>query len=132
VDVRKLLADLGTGAVGEGPDFEGGSIVGFTGPGRIRIVPDWERVLAPTRASAAVRADWAWLLLPIKWGYPAATSPLAGVIDHYNMGNNSPPGPSFQGSRNASGPAPGVTVENVPSATRVSRNDFLLGASITF
>jgi len=108
-DIRQVLRDLRSGEIDEGPHFRGGTIVGFTDPARLRIVPDWERVVEPARESAEVRAAWAWLVLPIKWGYPATSSPLAGVIEHYNTGNNSPPGPSFQGSWNASGPAPGVT-----------------------
>jgi len=109
VDIRDVLADLRTGEIDEGPTFRSGSIVGFTDSARLRIVPDWERVVGPARESAAVRADWAWLFLPIKWGYPATSSPLAGVIEHYNTGNNSPPAPSFQGGWNASGSAPGVS-----------------------
>jgi len=109
VDHRRVLAALRAGDIDEGPHFRGGSILGFTDPARLRIVPDWERVVEPARESAAVRADWAWLLLPIRWGYPATSSPLAGVIEHYNTGNNSPPGPSFQASWNASGAAQGVT-----------------------
>lgn len=108
-DIRQVLRDLRNGEIDEGPHFEGGTLVGFDDPARLRIVPDWERVVEPARESAEVRAAWAWLFLPIKWGYPATSSPLAGVIENYNTGNNSPPGPSFQGSWNASGPAPGVT-----------------------
>lgn len=108
-DIREVLQGLRSGELDEGPHFEGGTILGFTDPARLRIVPDWERIVEPVRRSAAVRAEWAWMLLPIKWGYPATSSPLAGAIEHYNTGNNSPPGPTFQGSWNASGSAPGVS-----------------------
>ena len=42
------------------------------------------------------RRDWFWMLLPVRWGYPATESPFAGVIPHAETGNLSPFGPMSQ------------------------------------
>ena len=48
---------------------------------RIEIVPDWERVLPLIRTDPVARRAWAWLVLPIRFGYPATRSPkeVAGM-----------------------------------------------------
>ena len=97
VDHRRFLADLAAGRVTDGPVFEREAVVGFQTPGRIRILPDRERIEPLARASAEVRRDWIWFVLPIRWGYPATRSPFAGVLPHFNTGNNAPPGPSYNG-----------------------------------
>ena len=59
------------------------------------------------KKNAQARRDWAWLVLPIRWGYPAAESPLAGVVPHTDLGNNSVLGPSYNAGWNRSGDIPG-------------------------
>jgi hypothetical protein len=62
----------------------------------IRVVPDWERVAELVLERADVRRQWSWLLLPIRWGYPATYSPGAGAIAHVDVGQVAPEGPAFQ------------------------------------
>jgi uncharacterized membrane protein len=57
---------------------------------RVEIVPDWERVHDLMYTDPAVREQWSWLVLPIRWGYPAAESPFAGIISHASTGNLAP------------------------------------------
>jgi hypothetical protein len=57
---------------------------------RIEIVPDWERVHDLMYTNPEVRREWSWLILPIRWGYPAAESPFAGIISHASTGNLAP------------------------------------------
>jgi hypothetical protein len=71
---------------------------------RLTLVPDWERVLPLMREDPAMRLEWSWLILPIRWGYPAAKSPLAGIVAHAETGNLSPPGPAFNNGWNTSEP----------------------------
>ena len=101
--------------------FRRGSIIFFALPDRIEIVPDGERVVKLVKENAQARRDWAWLVLPIRWGYPAAESPLAGVVLHTDLGNNSVLGPSYNAGWNRSGEIPGFqeysphTYKNLPS-----------------
>lgn len=101
--------------------FRRGSTIIFPLPDRIEIVPDGERVVKLVKENAQARRDWAWLVLPIRWGYPAAESPLAGVVLHTDLGNNSVLGPSYNAGWNRSGEVPGFqeysphTYKNLPS-----------------
>ncbi len=74
---------------------------------RLELVPDAERVLPLMKTSARARRDWSWLLLPIRWGYPAVESPFAGIIPNADTGNASPVGPSFNGGWNRTGASAG-------------------------
>ena len=87
--------------------YRRGSVVGFASRDRIKILPDGERVVDLVKADTQARRDWAWLVLPIRWGYPATESPLAGRIEHANFGNISVVGPSYNAGWNRSGDAPG-------------------------
>lgn len=89
--------------------FRRGSVVGFASPDRIEIFPDGERVveLVKEKENAQARRDWAWLVLPIRWGYPATESPFAGMIAHTDLGNISVLGPSYNAGWNRSSDAPG-------------------------
>ena len=87
--------------------YRRGSVVSFLSPDRIDILPDAERVKDLVKANAQVRRDWAWLILPIRWGYPATESPFAGVVAHTDLGNISVLGPSYNAGWNRSGDAPG-------------------------
>lgn len=75
----------------------------FDLPERIELVPDWERVIDLARTNADVRAEWGWMLLPIRWGYPASVSPFAGVVSHAETGNLAPPGPNYNKGWNRTG-----------------------------
>ncbi|HJU76028.1 MAG TPA: hypothetical protein VJ717_19965 [Gemmatimonadaceae bacterium] len=61
----------------------------------IQIIPDWERVIDLYDENAAVRREWAWLILPIHFGFPASKSPGAGVVQRTDLGNIAPTGPAF-------------------------------------
>lgn len=90
--------------------YRRGSVVGFASPDRIEILPDSERVVNLVKKNAQARRDWAWLVLPIRWGYPATESPFAGAIAHTDLGNSSVLGPSYNAGWNRSGNAPGFQV----------------------
>lgn len=79
-------------------------------PDRLTLLPDWERVIDGVHTDPAIRADWSWLVLPIRWGYPATKSPLAGIVRHAETGNLSPVGPSFSGGWNTTGPIAGFAL----------------------
>lgn len=87
--------------------YRRGSVVEFVSPGRIDIIPDAERVVDLLKENAQARRDWAWLVLPIRWGYPATESPFAGMVAYADLGNISVLGPSYNAgwnrSRNALG-----------------------------
>jgi hypothetical protein len=97
---RRVDGDLGSD---EAVRFVRGGTVPYTTPGRIEIVPDWERVLPLMREEPQLRRDWCWLVLPVRFGYPATESPFAGVIGHADTGNLSPFGPSCQPHWNRTG-----------------------------
>jgi len=107
VDPREYWEDLKRGKVSKDPVFERGHVLNLADADRLRIVPDWERIIEPVRNDARARREWSWLILPIRWGYPATQSPFSGVLEHFDTGNVAPPGPSFNGGWNASGTSPG-------------------------
>ncbi len=74
---------------------------------RIELVPDWERVIDEVHTDPEMRREWAWLVLPIRWGWPASVSPFSGLVDHASMGNLAPFGPTWQSSWNTSGASAG-------------------------
>jgi hypothetical protein len=81
----------------------------FDDAGLLEIVPDWERVRDLVRSEPEVRREWSWLVLPIRWGYPAVESPLAGIVSHADTGNVSPPGPAYNGGWNRVGASGGFS-----------------------
>lgn len=107
VDPRRYWKLLQAGEATAGPEFKRGRVIGLADPDRLRVVPDWERVVDLAREDARVRRDWSWLMLPIRWGYPATESPFSGTLEHFDTGNIAPVGPSFNPGWNAAGPAPG-------------------------
>jgi len=107
VDIREHLRSVADGTAPEGPTFQNREVIGLADENRLRIVPDWERVVEEARADASVRRDWAWLLLPARWGYPATKSPFAGALKHFNTGNVAPQGPSFNAGWNTTGASAG-------------------------
>ncbi len=108
-DVRSYLADLDAGRADMGPGFEKESILGLADPARLPLLPDWERLVEPVRTDADIRREWVWMLLPVRWGYPATSSPFAGVLENYNTGNVAPQGPSYNAGWNVTGGGPGFT-----------------------
>jgi hypothetical protein len=81
----------------------------FDESSRLELVPDWERIVDLVHDDPAARREWSWLLLPIRWGFPATTSPFAGIIGNAETGNLSPVGPSFSGGWNRSGASAGFS-----------------------
>jgi len=107
VDPRQHWKKLQNSKRSRLPVFKRGQVLGLADPERLRIVPDWERIVDDVRTDARARRDWSWLILPIRWGYPATVSPLAGLLPHADTGNLAPNGPSFSSGWNVTGPAPG-------------------------
>jgi len=75
--------------------------------GRIALLPDWERVIDLSLTDAQVRRNWAWMLLPLRFGYPASPSPGAGIVAHADMGNVAPVGPTYNNAWNRVGDSAG-------------------------
>ncbi len=78
-------------------------IVRLDNPDRLELLPDWERVLPQLYTDPAMRAQWSWLVLPIRFGYPATVSPFAGIVPYAETGNLSIPAPSFNSGWNRAG-----------------------------
>jgi hypothetical protein len=72
-------------------------------PTRIALTPDWEHVLDLFKTDPAVRREWSWLVLPVRFGYPASPSPAAGIIAHADTGNVSVVGPAYNDGWNRVG-----------------------------
>lgn len=72
----------------------------------IALIPDWERVERLVLDEPDVRQQWAWLVLPIYWGFPATVSPGAGLVAHTDLGNIAPPGPAYNDGWNRAGGPP--------------------------
>lgn len=89
------------------PPLKRGHVESFAHPDKIFIIPDGERVVELVKVNPRARRDWAWLVLPVRWGYPAVLSPFAGVIPHAETGNLSPVGPSYNGGWNRLGDSRG-------------------------
>jgi hypothetical protein len=107
LDPRDHLGAASRREGGVAPVFCRGRVLDLGVAGRLTIVPDWERVAALVQSDAGARREWSWLLLPILWGYPASESPLAGIVEFADTGNQAPVGPAFSGGWNASGAARG-------------------------
>jgi hypothetical protein len=98
-DHRAYYADTARGL----PD----GVVRYGLPDRVGVIPDWEHLYPVIFDDPVMRREWAWMVLPIRWGYPASQSPFAGVVPHAETGNLAPPGPTFQSSWNTSGASAG-------------------------
>lgn len=77
----------------EGP-FGRASVLRFDRADRIELIPDWEHIHPLLYSDPGVRQEWSWMVLPIRWGYPATESLFAGIVAHANTGNLAPQGPS--------------------------------------
>jgi hypothetical protein len=94
--------------------------------GKVVVVPDWERVSGLTLTDPDVRSAWAWLLLPVRFGYPASPSPAGGLVPHMDTGNSSVVGPAFNGGWNRIGDSSGYGLYEVARmnwATPLSMSD---------
>ncbi len=98
-DHRKYFQHTGEQKVPQTP-LKRGHAQSFAHPDKILIIPDGERVVELVKLNPQARRDWAWLVLPVRWGYPAVISPFAGVIAHAETGNLSPVSPSYNGGWN--------------------------------
>jgi hypothetical protein len=82
-------------------------VVRLDNPERLEILPDWERVLPLVRTDPVVRRRWAWLVLPIRFGYPATRSSFAGIVRYAETGNTSVVAPAYNSGWNRVGAAAG-------------------------
>lgn len=72
----------------------------------ITVLPDWETVEQRMAIDSSAIRQWAWLMLPIYWGFPATNSAGAGLVKHADLGNVSPMGPAYQSAWNRVGAEP--------------------------
>jgi hypothetical protein len=84
-----------------------GGVVSLAQPDVLEILPDWEHLRDLVRVNPRVRADRAWMLLPVRFGYPASESPFAGIVAHAETGNLSILGPAFSTGWNRAGASAG-------------------------
>ena len=89
--------------VGRMDRFDRGGVIFLGEAQRVEVVPDYERVIDLVLTDARVRREWGWLVLPMRWGYPAVASPFAGVVSNAETGNLSIVGPAFNTGWNRSG-----------------------------
>jgi hypothetical protein len=84
-------------------------VVDLAEPGRIVLLPDVDRIAPLLEVSAPTRAGWSWLVLPVRFGYPAVESPFAGIVSHAETGNLAVLGPAFNAGWNRSGESEGFS-----------------------
>ncbi|MBI2536472.1 MAG: hypothetical protein HYW06_05815 [Gemmatimonadetes bacterium] len=65
------------------------------------LTPEPTRIDYPRRPEAL--REWGWLILPVRWGFPAAPS-LGSEIKALDLGNRSPYGPAYNTSWNRLAP----------------------------
>lgn len=90
--------------------YGNGHVIRFDDPFKIKIIPDWERVIELAESNTEARIDWFWLVLPIRWGYPASSSPFAGIIAHMDSGNLASLGPAYMEAWNRVSGCPGYAI----------------------
>lgn len=83
--------------------FDRGGVIFLGHEQTVAIVPDYERVVDLVLTDPQVRQEWSWLVLPMRWGFPAVHSPFAGVVSNAETGNLSIVGPAFNTGWNRSG-----------------------------
>jgi hypothetical protein len=84
--------------------FAPGHAVVYGRPERVEVVPDWERVVDGVMNDPVMRRKWAWLVLPIHWGYPTSVSPFSTLVGHVDLGNLAARGPAHNNAWNRVGP----------------------------
>jgi opacity protein-like surface antigen len=90
--------------------FGRGNVIPLDDPHKIAIIPDWEQVIELVLTNKEARKNWSWLVLPVRFGYPASSSPFAGLIEHANTGNLSSLGPAYNEGWNRVGGTSGYDV----------------------
>ena len=96
-----------------------GGVIDLASTDRLELLPDVERIAPLAAEDPGVRADWAWLLLPIRFGYPAVQSPFAGVVSHAETGNLAVFGPSFSAGWNRAGVTEGFAAYDPKKVPRL-------------
>ena len=89
--------------------WERGGVVDLSDPERVVLVPDVDRVAPLIQRHPETRASWSWLVLPVRFGYPAIESPFAGVVSHAETGNLAVLGPAFNAGWNRAGESEGFS-----------------------
>lgn len=89
--------------------WERGAVVWLQAREALELIPDWERVIDLVRSDATVRQQWAWMVLPVRFGYPASVSPFAGIVAHAETGNLAILGPAFSTGWNRTGAVAGFS-----------------------
>jgi hypothetical protein len=89
--------------------WERGGVVDLSHPERVVLVPDVDRVARLVQRHPETRASWSWLVLPVRFGYPAVASPFAGVVSHAETGNLAVLGPAFNAGWNRAGESEGFS-----------------------
>jgi len=83
---------------------------------QVILTPEPSRI--DYRRRPEVLKDWGWLILPARWGFPAAPS-LGSEIKVIDLGNRSPYGPAYNTSWNRLAPTmlyPAYRVKKLPFA----------------
>jgi opacity protein-like surface antigen len=131
--IRILAGDRNSGSHGNFPypgEWEGVAGLGHTesvsGPrgDSTRIVPHsrFQVVLTPEPSridyhrNPQILREWAWLLLPVHWGFPSAPS-IGSQMRLTDMGNRAPFGPAFNAGWNRTAPGltyPGYRIRRIP------------------
>jgi hypothetical protein len=68
---------------------------------RVVLMPEPSRIDYGRKPE--VLKDWVWLLLPVRWGFPAVTS-VGSEMKSMDVGNRAPFGPSFNAAWNRAAP----------------------------
>jgi hypothetical protein len=95
----------------DGP-YARNSVVRFDRADRIEIWPDWERIHDLLYTDPEVRQEWSWMVIPVRWGYPATKSLFAGIVSHASTGNLAPQGPAQNKGWNLDGAGSGFHAYN--------------------
>jgi hypothetical protein len=104
---ERVVAEFDARAYFADPASKPEHVEDYADAAKVALVPDWERVSDLVLTDAQVRREWSWLILPLRFGYPATRSPGAGVVAHADTGNLSIVGPSFNGGWNRIGDSSG-------------------------
>ncbi len=85
--------------------------------GRFQVVLTPEPSRIDYRRNPEVLREWAWLLLPVRWGFPSAPSMGSRMLAS-DVGNRAPFGPAFNAGWNRTGPGltyPGYRIRKIPA-----------------
>lgn len=99
-DHRRYYRKLKEGRNIANTSYKRGSLQTFMSDDRITLMPDWEIITKQIEHKDTILKKWAWMILPLTWGYPASPSPAAGLIAHTDMGNLGPVGANYNGGWN--------------------------------